>query len=403
MAATTTDDRDFDVQQLTDTVQGVFSGRNALMGSVLASQGAIIVRDSMAQGDPSWLGNEVTVPYFGTMGDFADNAENTAVTPSIVKMTNEKAVIGRSSLAFEVTHWAQHSGPDDADPYVECARQIRLAAEREMDRLCVSAAEGTPLVLDAYSVTVPSYLTWDTIVDGRALWGDEQNDIVAMVIHSRVEADLRKLRDDNGRPLLLDTQKESELTRFCGIPLVISDRVPLTGSTMSAVTEAGTTPPDFTLSGTPKGAYKLRFKITLAGARGTFKFQFSTDGGNTWSADILSAASVPLIDPATDSLVGSNGTTGLTVAIENASANIDNTWSANANVKATSLILQRGAMAFWFNRKAMGLETDKDILKHNDVAAMHMYRVAHRYRRRPGGTKPGVVAIKHNIQGFPTV
>ena len=36
MAVTTTDSRDFDVQQFTDTVQGVFAGKTAFMGSILA-------------------------------------------------------------------------------------------------------------------------------------------------------------------------------------------------------------------------------------------------------------------------------------------------------------------------------------------------------------------------------
>jgi len=398
MAATTTVSRDFDVQVLEDTVRGEFAGKNAMMDSPLVSGGAVVLSDSMPGGDPSQIGNQITVPYFGTIGEFADNPEDTAVTPTLLKMTNEKATVGRSSLAFEVTRWARESGP--SDPYTEASRQIQEAARREMDRLMVTAAAATTLVRDQYSATVPVYLDWDFIVDGRALIGDESNDVAGMVVHSRVEAGLHKLRDAIGRPLLIDGMQNGGVTKFCGIPLHVSDRVPLTSSTMSAVTEAGTTPPDFTITGTPLGPWNLRIKIILAGARGTFTFQFSTDGGNTWSATMLSAASVPLIDTATDSLVGMNGKTGLTVGIENASANVDNTYSATANLKATSLILQKGALAFWYSSANMGLETDKDILKHNDVAAMHMYRVAHLYRRRRGGSRPGAVALKHNVPGF---
>lgn len=400
MAATTTDNRDFDVQVFQDIVQGVFAGRDALFGSPLASSGAIIVNDSLTS-DPSWIGNEITVPYFGVLGDFSDNPEDNAVVPKVLKTTNEKATLGRSSLAFEVTRWARHSSVPGGDPYMECARQVQLAAIREMDRLIVTAAAGSPLVKDVYSASTPVHLDWDLVTDGRALWGDEQEDIVGMAVHSRVESGLRKLRDDNGRPLLLDNMVNgSRVMTFAGTPLTISDRVPLTGSSMAAVTEAGTTPPDVTLSGTPTGPWQLRLKVIVGGARGTATFQFSTDGGNTWSATLTTAASVPLVDTAADSLVGNNGNTGLTAAFENATFNVDNTWSSNAILKATSLIFQRGACAFWFNRQAMALETDKDILKHNDVAAMHMYRVAHLYRRRRGGTKPGVVVLKHNVPGF---
>jgi len=400
MTATTTSDRDLDAQVLEETVRGVFAGKDALMGSVLASQGAIVVNPQMPGGGPEWIGNEITVPYFGTLGEFEDNPEDNAIAPKVLKSTHEKGTVGRSSLAFEVTRWARNSNLNDDDPYLECARQIQMAAIRRMDALSLTAAAASPLLKDVYSATSPIQLDWDLITDARAMFGDEQDGIVAMAVHSRVESGLRKLRDANGRPLLLDGMRDNDIPRFNGIPLVISDRVPLTGSTMSAVTEAGTTPPDFTLSGTPTGPWNLRFKCTFAGARGVFTFQFSTDGGNTWSADMLSAASVPLIDTAADSLVGNNGTTGLTVSIENAAAALDNTWSADAILKATSLIMQRGAMAFWYSAANMALETDKDILKHNDVAAMHMYHVAHRYRRRRGGSRPGIVAIKHNVPGF---
>lgn len=397
MAATTTDSRDFDVQILEETVRGHFSGKNALMGSILTSQGAVIVKGDMGMGR-DFIGNEITIPYHGVIGDFSDNPEDTAITPVALRSTHEKATVGRSSLAFEVSRWARNSGPDD--PYEECARQIEVAATREFDRLCITAAAATPLVSDVYSASSPVYLDWDAIVDGRAKFGDEQDGIVGMVVHSRVEAGMRKLRDSVGRPLLIDSQMNGEITRFCGVPVLVSDRVPLEGSSMSTVVEAGTTPPDVTLTGTPLGAFNLRIKIIVTGARGTFTFQFSTDGGQTWSGTILSAASVPLIDPAADSTVGVNGRTGLTAAFEDAAAAANNTWESNAILKATSLVMQRGAMTLWYNRAAMGLETDKDILKHNDVAAMHLYRVAHLYRRRNGGSRPGVVAIKHNVQGF---
>lgn len=402
MTATKTSDRDFNVQQLEDAVQGVFAGKNAFVGSKLVSAGAVTVNDRMKADDPDYIGNEITVPYFGTLGEFADNPEDTAVVPKAIKSTNEKATVGRSSLAFETTRWSRHSGPDDMDPYEECARQVLLAANREIDRLNIDAAAGTPLVYDKFGATLGTVnqMTWDLVVEAKETWGDQQEDIVAMIVNSRTELDIRKLKDLAGRNLVLDSQTNDGVVRFAGIPLIVSNRLPLTSTTMSTVVEAGTTPPDATLSGTPTGTWDLRLKCTLLGARGVAKFQFSVNGGMTWSADILTAASVPLIDPATDSIVGINGTTGLTVAWENATFALDNTWSSKAIAKATSLIVQKGAMAFWYNRNALKLATDKDILKDNEVAAMHMYRVAHRYRRRQGGTQPGVVAIRHNVSGF---
>jgi hypothetical protein len=371
------------------------------MGSIVASSGACIVRDNMPGGDSVWIGNSINVPYFGTVGEFADNPEDTAVVPKVLKSTNEQATVGRSSLAFEATRWARHSHPNHTDPYVECARQIELSAQREMDRLCIAAAVTTPLVANYYSASVPVYLDWDAVTDGRASWGDEQEDIVAMVVHSRVEAGLRKLKDTNGRPLLLDSMVNgSKVSYFSGTPLVVSDRAPLTSSTMGTVTEAGATVGGVGLTGTPTGPWKLKIDIVAGGARGTATFRFSTDGGNTYSATMTTAATVELTDTATDSLVGNNGSTGLTATFGVATYDAASVYSSTALLQATSLIFQRGAMAFWYSRANMGLETDKDILKHNDVAAMHMYRMTHLYRRRNGGSRPGVVRIVHNVPGF---
>lgn len=400
MATTYTSDRDFDVQVLEDAVRGHFAGKNALVGTQLQQSGAVIINDSLPAGRES-LHNEITIPYFGTIGDFVANGESSAAVPVALKSTHEKATLARYSLAFEVSRWAQRSGPSDMDPYAECAAQIAMSAQRKIDELCVTEAATTPLVRDVYSASVPVYLDWDALVDSQALWGDEQDEIAGLVVHSHVEKGLRKLKDDNGRPLIVDNFANGRrVSMFGGLPVTVSDRVPLTDSSMGAVTEDGTTPPDVTLSGTPLGAWDLRIKIPVGGTRGTATFQFSTDGGNTWSASILTAASVELIDTASDSLVGMNGRTGITAAFAAGTYATDNTYRSMALLKATSLIIQRSALVFWYNRAAMSLETDKDILKHSDVAAMHLYGMAHLYRRRRNGYRPGVVAIKTNVPGY---
>lgn len=403
MAITTIENRDFDVQILTETVQGRFAQQSAFMGSALVSQGAVRVEGTMPVADPNFIGNEITVPYFGTIGKFVNNPDGEAVVPRTISQTHEKATITRSSLAFEVSRWAQHSSPFDRDPYAEASDQIMVAAEREMDDRIIAAAMTTPLGIDVYSAGSPQILDHATLVDARAQWGDENRDVVAMIVHSRTTADLRKLTDNIGRPLLLDSQRDDDVPRFAGVALIESDKAPLTGSSMGAVTSAGTAPPVATLAGTPKGAWNLRLECTTGGAHETARVRFSTDGGRTWSAPITTAAAtvaLPLIDPATDSIVGVNGETGLTVAFAAGTFNVNNVWTSKAVLKVTSLLVKRGALAFWYNRNAMAFETDKNILRHTDIAAMHLYGVAHRYRRVATGTKPGVVAIQHNVLGY---
>jgi hypothetical protein len=97
------------------------------------------------------------------------------------------------------------------------------------------------------------------------------------------------------------------------------------GTAMAALaTEAGTTPPNFTLSGTPDRIIDFRAECTTLGARGVFQIRYSLDGGTTWAqSGIVSAASLDILDE--------NGVdTGLDVAIENAAAAVDNVWTAKS-------------------------------------------------------------------------
>ena len=399
MTATKTTDRDFDVQVLADMLPGHFKRKNALMGSGLASSRAVIVSGTFP-GNKVGLGT-VTVPRFGTIGEFADNPEDTAAVPVALKSTNEQATPARSSLAIEVTKWSSLESEQGQDPYQEGLRQIDVAAEREMDRIMVAKAAATPLVRDVYSATVPAYLDWDTMADGFSMWGDEEEDAAAVIVHSAVANGMRKLRDANGHLLLVESMVDGRKVKKIGnTTVVVSNKVPLTSSSMGTVTETGAAVGGVGLTGTPTGAWDLRIRIILGGARGTATFQFSTDGGGTWSATLTTAATVVLTDTATDSLVGNNGTTGLTATFGVATYDVLSVYSSTALLKATSLIVQPGALAFWFNANALTLQTDRDILKDNALAAMHLYYVAHLYVRRAGSSYPGVVALKHNVQNY---
>jgi hypothetical protein len=194
------------------------------------------------------------------------------------------------------------------------------------------------------------------------------------------------------------------LERFNGMVLVESDRMPLTSSSMGTVTSTGTgSEPTATLTGTPLGPWNLVIEVVSGTALETATIKFSLDGGNTFSSPITTlaaAAPLALTDPAIDSLVGVNGRSGISVAFSGDFANVDNRYTATALLKATTLLVQRNALTFWYNRANMALDTDKDILRHTDSAAMHIYRAAHLYRRRPGSTKPGVIAVRHNVSGY---
>jgi HK97 family phage major capsid protein len=68
-------------------------------------------------------------------------------------------------------------------------------------------------------------LTYDVLVDSRMKWNDEQQDIALLTVHSVVFKNMMKLKDSTGRPLLIMPQDAStELARFNGIPVLVSDR-----------------------------------------------------------------------------------------------------------------------------------------------------------------------------------
>jgi hypothetical protein len=406
MAITTKSDM-IDVQILMDVVRGKLKGKNAFIGSTLVSSGAVRVSGTMPKSGQSVIGKKIDIPYFGALGKFVQNPDGSSVTPSKLAQTLEQATIDRWSLAAEISRWARGVGAIDPaldDPYEEAANQIVRAAEVAMDEIIVAEFATTPLVIDVYDATNPVYLDWDLIQDATTLWGDEQDDIVAMAIHSQARADLAKLKDANGRPIWDVDQRvgQQQLKTFGGIPLVVSDRAPLTGSTMGAVVSSGTSPPTATLAGTPLGPWKLKIECLVSHASDTL-IRFSVDGGHTWSGEIAAkddGVAVALIDPTVDSLVGVNGQTGLTVSFASGTFNEDNVWKAQANLKVTELICQVDAGAFWYNAAALGLKSDEDILADTDITASHLYHAPKLYRRRRGGSRPGCIAIKHNVKGF---
>lgn len=381
-----------------EAVSGVLAQKNALMGSMLAATGAAVIAGDMPE-TKSGVGSTINIPYFGVIGDFEDvSVDGTALTPKAFGQTQEQATVVHSGLAFEVSRWARSSvGRDIHD---EGADQVKVALTRKMDKYVIDAAcAAGGLVLDKYNAGTPRTIDYDLVVDGRMLWADEQDDIVAMMVHSKAYADLLKLKDGDGKPLVtLGDVSKGEFTRFCGIPVGVSDRLPIT-ATMGSVTSGGTSPPALTLGGTPNALHNLKIVCTVGGAHTTAKFKFSTDGGNNYSAELTTlgvGVALGLTDTNKDSLVGLNGATGLTAAFAAGTFNVDNTWTAAASGKLTSLILKSQSLAFWFNRQALALQTDKDILADTDVAAMHLYAVAHRYKRRRGGYRPGVVVLRHN-------
>ncbi len=93
------------------------------------------------------------------------------------------------------------------------------------------------------------------------------------------------------------------------------------GLLMGAVTPTGTSPPTVTLTGTQLQEVDFRMECTTLGARGTAVLRYSIDGGKSYVSGVVSAATISVID--------ANGTdTGLVINYANATAAVDNVWTA---------------------------------------------------------------------------
>jgi HK97 family phage major capsid protein len=212
---------------LVDAVQGAWPNRVALEGTP-----AVVESPTLPGGARG--GDTVRVPYFNVIGEFDIVPEGQALTPVKITMTSETATVQRAGKAVEMSTWAELSARY-ADPYAELARQLVEGAMRAFDAALIDAASATgsgQTTVDRSAGTI----TYDAIVDALNAFGDAQVDIAAVVVHSKVLGDLRKVKDLNGLPLFVDAQ-QGGLPRVLGLPIIVSDRVPvITGTPTKYVT-----------------------------------------------------------------------------------------------------------------------------------------------------------------------
>ena len=209
---------------LADAVAGGWPTSIALFGTGAAVESSTLPEASRG-------GDVVKVPYFGSIGEFDDVAEGVALVPATLTMTSETANVQRAGKAVEITTWAQMAAMY-ADPYAEVSRQIIEGARRKFDSALLAAAgAASQIVVDRSTATI----SYDAIVDALQGWGDQSQDVAAVVVHSKVLGDLRKIRDANGLPLFTDAQ-QGGLPSILGLPLIVSDRAPTIAGTPTKYT-----------------------------------------------------------------------------------------------------------------------------------------------------------------------
>ncbi|MFA4974471.1 MAG: major capsid protein, partial [bacterium] len=165
--------------------------------------------------------------YFASIGEAEDlAADGDALTPATLTESSETSTVAHSGKAFEITRWAQ-SGT--GDPYAEGSRQILVALKRRLDKALIDAAKsatGWGSYTYDRSAIGDGKITYDSLTETLALFGDETGDLAALALHSKVYKDLLQIKDTTGRPLWVDTSGVGlpKLTAL-GIPIIVSDRL----------------------------------------------------------------------------------------------------------------------------------------------------------------------------------
>lgn len=212
---------------LEDTMKGTWAGRYALWDSQ-----AVAVSPSLPMEKKG--GEKVKVPRFNTIGEFIDIAvEGDAAPVEKIDQTTEQALIKHAAKVISLSKLTEicRSKQPGASNYDEVARQMSTGAFRRFDShlIEVASAVDVDMTLDVHSSVTPRTFDYDLMIDGKQLWGDEQEEIVQVVMHSKVYGDLLKLKLTNGMPLLT-LPTDGSVARFAGVPIKLSDRLaPVSG------------------------------------------------------------------------------------------------------------------------------------------------------------------------------
>lgn len=205
--------------------------------------------------DTTLVGNPGDTVEFGSwdyIGDAADVAETDSLVPVKMGTNRDKVTIKEAGKAVELTDKSVLTAM--GRPQDEAIRQLSLSMARKIDADLIASAYATNPDNDASGdtsfqaggpLTVASTLDqfdWKGFTLGAALWGDEYDvsELAGIVIHSAQQTDL--LNDPNfigidkigANSVLL----RGQIGSIGSVPVVISDRVQVTGAAEDRVYHA---------------------------------------------------------------------------------------------------------------------------------------------------------------------
>jgi N4-gp56 family major capsid protein len=198
-------------------------------------------------------GDTIHFPKWGTLSEATDLTEATAMGTEVLGTSDVSAVIKEIGKAVEISDTAVLTAI--GDPISEAARQLGIVIANKVDSDIKAELESTTLAVD-YSAT--GVIDYNAIVQALAQFGENYDDVLALVVHSKQAADL--LKDSNfinaaafGQPVMVNGY--AAIGKVAGIPVVISDRITKTTGTPDTYTAL------LIRNGAVALAYKRQLKI----------------------------------------------------------------------------------------------------------------------------------------------
>lgn len=185
-------------------------------------------------------GSKIKIPYLGAVGEAENPAEGIALTPESPTPDSEEATVIRVGKAVTLTKWAELQAAFQ-DPYAALAEQLadRIVRNQEQKLVDAITAAIAPMT---YTVPSSGTIDYDAVVNAKKKFGDEQDPIALMVMHSKVWFDILLSKDSTGRPLAVENVNAdgTVLRVFAGCPVAVTDFMPVSSGTYTtALLKAG--------------------------------------------------------------------------------------------------------------------------------------------------------------------
>lgn len=205
---------------LAEEVSKGLAGMNLLGGT------GVITMNPGLQAGPDEVNNTVTVPYWDTIGEAEEVAENGALTPVKMTQSSETATVVRFGKAVSIGGLAKRAKSTGADPYAIARQMVIDMIQRKIDALAidriVTRVVAGSMVYDGSAATVSTTAIVETyklfadqlmLNGGPVLWG----------MNSKVYWDAAQLADSTGRTLYTPAQGD-RLASLNGVSAMMSDK-----------------------------------------------------------------------------------------------------------------------------------------------------------------------------------